>query len=118
MEEISRELLDSLVTQNLVGKRAFKDLKGGSGLVYIYKDIKPNDIRAYESGNIVLEKGSSIGAHKHIRDSEIYHILVGMVEINGRKYYPGESAICAPGELHDAINLHDGDSIIEFSKHL
>ncbi len=116
MEEISRTWLDSLVNQNLVEKEEAFNLKDGIGHVYIYRDCKPNDPRAHESGNILLEKGSSIGMHKHFRDTETYTVLLGAVEINGKLYYAGESATCYSGESHNAINQNDGDSIMEFSK--
>ncbi len=38
----------------------------------------------YESGYLVLPKGSSIKNHKHIKDREIYTLIMGSLYMNGR----------------------------------
>ena len=116
MKDFNRETLEMRASQGLVVKENIFSLRGGNGCSHIYKDLKPNDPRSYETGCIVLEKGASIGMHRHDRDSETYTVLVGAVEICGKLYYAGSSVTCFEGESHNAINRNDGDSILDFSK--
>lgn len=114
---MDRKMLEKQVEKGEAKQEKFLCLKGGTGKVIIYRDnVSHPDHEVYDSGAILLEKGASIGTHEHYNDSEIWIVISGCVEVNGKVMEEGQCFICNKGETHSCINLADGDSILGFAK--
>lgn len=111
-----KEILENEVAAGKVTRKEHIGLKGGTGEVIVYTDTK-SDTGTYESGTILMERGSSIGAHMHSEDSESYTVLEGMIACgDGIIYHKGDTHYCEKGKEHFCINLAEGESVIEFAK--
>ena len=84
---------------------------GGKGRIILQPiagpDILKDKCRVYVKAT--LEKGCSMGVHKHKGDREIYHILSGkaLYTDNDKTYEmnPGDSACCENGNSHGIENI-------------
>ena len=84
---------------------------GGKGRIILEHIAGPETLR--ENARLFvkapLEKGCSMGVHKHKGDREIYHILSGkaLYTDNDKTYEmnPGDSACCENGNSHGIENI-------------
>ena len=84
---------------------------GGKGRIILEHIAGPETLR--ENARLfvkaTLEKGCSMGVHKHKGDREIYHILSGkaLYTDNDKTYEmnPGDSACCENGNSHGIENI-------------
>lgn len=109
--------LEQMALEGRISKRVEPNLKDGLGLCVVYTDlIEHPDKRVSVAGKIVMGYGATIGIHRHTVDSEIYTVLAGKVQSNGKIYGPGESMICNKGEAHNCVNLAKGESVLRYVK--
>lgn len=88
------------------GRALWKMLMNGSHLVGAWNCVE----------YVVLDPGSSVGGHTHVRTEEIYYIIAGRphMVINGEEYvFEAGDLITAPIGTHHAIR-NDTNSAVEF----
>ncbi len=127
---VRHQLVDELemkYSSGLVSRNRVPELKGGKGHCTIYKDKVPDPElkyldekhpadQVYEAGKIVVDESAIIGDHLHNEDWEIYIVLIGRVESNGKIYEAGEIMFCEKGQSHYLANRGEGEAIIAFIK--
>jgi quercetin dioxygenase-like cupin family protein len=88
-----------------------ENMRGGNGKVMFENlfDAKIPHIRLLKV--IALEPGSSIGAHEHTDEAEIFYALNGEATVlDGGEWVtlqPGDAHLCAHGETHSLQNRSD-----------
>lgn len=119
MEENSiLEKLEDEVRKGRVERTEVMGLKDGVGRCVIYADtIQHPDSRVYASGKIALDEGAIIGIHRHFTDSETWTVLQGKIEVNSKKYGPGQTITCKD-DHHYAKNIAKGKSVMRFVKRM
>lgn len=93
-------------------------LKGGNGDINIFdlttEATIPNKLRL--CSEFILKPGESIGAHGHVKETEIYYIISGEGSVldggEFKKLYPGDTAITDGENPHSIIN--DGNEELRF----
>ncbi|MDD5018780.1 MAG: cupin domain-containing protein [Eubacteriales bacterium] len=88
-------------------------LRGGSGttgfLHIVPAEALPGKVRLFSL--ISLEKGCSVGDHKHEGETEVYYVLEGegVLNDNGtiRPFRKGDCNVCGGGEAHGVMNEKD-----------
>lgn len=94
-----------------IKEEELKNFKGGENTfkAKMYTD----DLNKIIHGK--LEKGSSIGYHKHETNSEIIYILSGTGKVKyddtEKKIVAGECHYCPKGHSHSLINEQDEDLV-------
>lgn len=95
-------------------------LGGGTGIgpAYVYELVPKEDLcghgRMY--AKIVLPKGSTIGWHQHVEETEPYYILSGTGEFvdNDKSVHTvtaGDICTIKPNEWHSLANIGDDDLV-------
>ena len=90
--------------------RIRENVRGGEGALTFHDFLMTED--AFGAGKLfsrtVLPAGSSIGAHPHEGEFEVYYVLAGKVEVlDGGAWstlYQGDMHLCASGESHALRN--------------
>lgn len=119
MNKIAAELirnLDQMASEGRLLKRYEECLKGGIGKCMVYTDTVLSKKEGYDSGNIVMRRGATIGEHAHPEDEETYTVIAGKVRSGSKVYYPGDTMTCRKGDSHSCVNLADGESVLRFVK--
>lgn len=86
-------------------------LKGGIGKLKMIEILTASELKDEGKlfSRVILEKGSSIGFHKHENDFEVYYILKGKGEVQEADgtYEVGEGDVVytSHGEEHSLINI-------------
>ncbi len=89
------------------------NMRGGDGVVVIREVLSQGEYKgkARLIGEIILEKGCSIGGHIHENEEEVFYIIEGTAtyDDNGKTetLYAGDSCICVGGESHSIANNCD-----------
>ncbi len=89
------------------------NMRGGDGTVVIREVLSRGEYKgkARLLGEIILEKGCSIGAHIHENEEEVFFIMEGTATYNdnGRTetLCKGDSCVCLGGEEHSIANNCD-----------
>lgn len=92
-------------------------LKGGFGRLKMIEILTATELKDEGKlfSRVILERGSSIGFHKHINDFEVYYILKGNGEVQEAneiyKVGEGDVVYTSHGEEHSLINT--GQSELE-----
>ena len=87
-----------------------ENMRGGDGVVAITNILDKGEYKgsARLLGTITLEPGSSIGAHVHENEEEIFYIIKGTAtyDDNGTEVIlnEGDSCLCLGGEKHSVAN--------------
>ena len=109
--------LEKMALEGRIFRQVKPNLKGGLGVCVVYTDrVKHPDSRVTDAGKVLMGDGATIAMHPHDNDSETYTVLSGRVMSNGVVYGPGDTMVCKKGEMHDCINLADGESVLQFVK--
>jgi mannose-6-phosphate isomerase-like protein (cupin superfamily) len=90
--------------------RVGENLRGGEGSVTFHEFLAASE--AFGTGRLfsrsVLVPGSSIGAHAHEGEFEVYYVLSGVAEIvdDGRTHHlqAGDMHLCPSGHTHSLKN--------------
>ena len=94
------------------------DLKNGTGTIAFQHLLPDTDLpkNCRMLSVMTLKKYTSIGEHKHSKESEIYYILSGKaVYSDGNRIselYPGDTAITKSGEKHSIRNINEEPLVI------
>lgn len=93
------------------------NMRGGNGtvaLTALLGDNLPKNCRL--ASLITLQKGTSIGAHQHMGESEIFYILSGSViyNDNGQEVIlnKGDACVAHSGESHSVCGNSDDPAIL------
>lgn len=104
---------DNMVTE----KR--ENMRGGDGVVSITNILDKGEYKgsARLLGTITLVPGSSIGAHVHENEEEVFYIIKGTATYNDNGkteiLKEGDSCICLSGETHSIANREaEGDLVL------
>lgn len=90
-------------------------LKGGIGRLKMIEILTAAELKDEGKlfSRVILEKGSSIGFHKHENDFEVYYILKGngkVQETNGAYLVDeGDVVYTSHGEEHSLINIGENE---------
>lgn len=90
-------------------------LKGGKGKLTMIEILTEKELKDEGKlfSRVILDKGSSIGLHKHIDDFEVYYILKGIgkvLEKNGTYLVnEGDVVYTSHNEEHSIENIGDGE---------
>ncbi len=90
---------------------------GGHGHIFMQKLLAKEQLKdsAELCGIATLEKGCSIGLHRHIGNNETYHILKGKaLYTDDEKQYEiqaGDTVFCAEGHEHAIANAGETDLV-------
>ena len=90
-----------------------ENMRGGDGSVKITHILDKGEYKGNSRlvGVITLEPGSSIGAHIHENEEEIFYIIEGTATyLDGEETVTlsgGDSCICLDGEKHSIANRSD-----------
>jgi mannose-6-phosphate isomerase-like protein (cupin superfamily) len=93
-------------------------MRGGSGEVTVRHYFKPEDIKARTRlcAELILPPGSSIGAHDHVDEDEIYIIQKGRgIMTDGGKEFPvsaGDAIVTGQGASHSIRNTSSENLIV------
>lgn len=96
--------------------RIRENVRGGKGALTFHDFLVTED--AFGAGKLfsrtVLPAGSSIGAHAHEGEFEVYYVLAGAVEaLDGDAWITllqGDMHLCASGESHALRNSSDEEA--------
>lgn len=95
------------------------NLKGGEGSVEIVEIACPSQTFDHTKmySNLTLKKGSSLGYHNHINETEIILINSGVAtykdDENEYLAYEGDVLICEEGHYHSIKN--DNDQLLKIT---
>jgi len=96
-----------------------ENMRGGDGVVAITNILDKGEYKgsARLLGTITLEPGSSIGAHVHENEEEVFYIIRGTATYNDNGkteiLNEGDSCICLSGETHSIANREaEGDLVL------
>ena len=90
-----------------------KNMRGGDGSVKITHILDKGEYKGNSRliGVITLEPGSSIGAHVHENEEEVFYIIEGTATyLDGDETVTlncGDSCVCLGGENHSIANRTD-----------
>jgi len=90
--------------------RVAENLRGGDGAVTFHEFLSAKE--SFGTGRLfsksVLTPGSSIGAHSHDGEFEIYYILSGVADVteDGKvcQLHEGDMHVCPSGHTHSVKN--------------
>ncbi len=92
-------------------------MRGGDGQAVIRNVFDKGEFKGASRliATITLEPGSSIGAHVHENEEEIFYIIKGTATYNDNGkteiLNPGDSCVCLSGQEHSIANK--GDETLE-----
>ena len=96
-----------------------ENMRGGDGVVSICHVLDKGEYKGASRllGTITLEPGSSIGAHVHENEEEVFYIIKGTATYNDngetKILNEGDSCICLGGETHSIANREaEGDLVL------
>ena len=102
--------------RNVNSKIDLENLRGGTGIVEVYKILEPEDMLGHGNvcSRVVLKPKASIGLHQHIDDMELYYIVKGEgLFLNndggGTPVKSGDACTIRVGEKHGIINTGNDD---------
>ena len=94
-----------------------KNKAGGKGEIFITHLLTPKELenKCAMFARVKIPAGSSLGVHKHIGNTETYHILSGTAAYtdNNETYTvkTGDTTFCADGDSHGIENIGADDLI-------
>jgi mannose-6-phosphate isomerase-like protein (cupin superfamily) len=93
-------------------------MRGGKGTIQLQHIFTQDELtgKCRLFARVTLEPGSSIGAHSHDREEEIYYIISGSgtVDDNGniQTLRPGDAVITGNGAYHSIENTGTEDLVL------
>ena len=94
-------------------------MRGGNGQAVIKNVLDKGEYKGASRlvATITLEPGSSIGAHVHENEEEVFYIIKGTATYNDNGkteiLNEGDSCICLSGETHSIANREaEGDLVL------
>lgn len=97
------------------------NMRGGDGQAVVTDILNKGEYKgnARLIGTILLEPGSSIGAHVHENEEEVFYVIKGTATYNDNgtlcTLNEGDSCICRGGETHSIANRESETDLVVFA---